>query len=153
MLVGRQPVGATHAAYSDHVATETLASCAETKQAGVAKTSRDQNSLYHAPNPGAPRTALLQIGPQRDARGWKRPFDDPIALHDGGLHNREAADYLRWQVSDAEIRIHPCVCGLAATTTLARLSSAQAYDSQVREADLFVTGVALMPNADSGPRI
>ena len=39
MLVGRQPVGATHAAYSDHVATETLASCAETKQAGVAKTT------------------------------------------------------------------------------------------------------------------
>src|SRR5712672_4346307 len=106
--------------------TETLASCAETRQTGAATTSAANKARFimrqfRAPLTRSPKirclvgppigllhravplpidagteaahrfdqcvvsTASRRIGPQRDAAdcGWKRPFDDPIALPHG----------------------------------------------------------------------
>jgi hypothetical protein len=75
-------MGATHAAYSDHV--DGNPGILRWDQAGRSSKDqrRDQNSLYHAPNPGAPfYSNTYKSGRSVTAdRGWKRPLDDPNSV-------------------------------------------------------------------------
>jgi hypothetical protein len=63
------------------MSTETLASCAETRQAGAAKTSAAIKTRFIMRQiRAAPLQHHYKSGRSVTAdRGWKRPFDEPIA--------------------------------------------------------------------------
>jgi len=93
MLLRRPPVGTTHAPHSDHV--DGNPGILRRDQAGRSDKDecRNQNSFYHAPNPGAPLQHRYKSGRSVTIeRGWKRTFDGPppwsqaVTLEDAGTY-------------------------------------------------------------------